>query len=292
MAHFWTMAGLALLLAAGGAAAVGRQPPATAMTCPAPGGWILAGAPADADAVTARAAAADIVLIGERHDRLAHRLWAVQVLDALKAQRTEIVVGLEMLPGEAQGALDRYGAGVIDEATFLAESRWAEVWGFDFALYRPVFDWARREKVRLVALNVDRSVVRTISREGYAAAAGKGLVPAQKPRPPSAEYQGFLDSIFAQHGKAPDRDRTARFTDAQQTWDRVMAERLAAARAAHPAALVVGLMGFGHVQYGHGVAWQLAPMGAPRVMTLAPWDSDRDCADFRPDFADAVRGIG
>src|SRR5262249_51385853 len=64
-----------------------------------------------------------------------------------------------------------------------------------------------------------------------------------------------------------------------------------AAARAHPGSLVIGIMGSGHLEHGHGVPHQLAALGAQHVTVLLPWDASRDCAALAPDLADAVFGI-
>src|SRR5262249_5768811 len=81
------------------------------------------------------------------------------------------------------------------------------------------------------------------------------------------------------------------FVEAQRTWDRALAEGLMAAARAHPGSLVIGIMGSGHLEHGHGVPHQLAALGAGHVSVLLPWDASRDCAALAPDLADAVFGI-
>lgn len=86
-------------------------------------------------------------------------------------------------------------------------------------------------------------------------------------------------------------DAFARFLDGQLLWDRAMAEALAGAVRDHPDALVVGLMGSGHVVHGYGVEHQLRDLGVVDVGSLLPWDGDSDCTDLVAGVADAVFGI-
>lgn len=68
------------------------------------------------------------------------------------------------------------------------------------------------------------------------------------------------------------------FLDAQLTWDRAMAEALArrVASADSPQRpLVVGIMGSGHIRFGHGVAHQLRDLGVARVASLLPASTKR-----------------
>jgi uncharacterized iron-regulated protein len=241
-------------------------------------------------AVLDDAAKAPFVLLGERHDEAAHHRWQAQVIASLHRRRPDLVIGVEMLPRPAQGALDRFVAGASSEAAFLDESGWRTVWGMDFTLYRPVFELARAERIPLLALNVDRATVRAVAARGIAA-----LSPAERegvgiPAPPAPAYRERLRASFAGHGRAADPASFARFVEAQTFWDRAMAERLAAARAAG-VPLVVALVGVGHAAHFAGVPHQLAALGAGRPAVLLPWDAGEDCAELAPDLADAVYGI-
>src|SRR5690554_1841257 len=91
---------LALLLAGLPAAALADE-------CPAPGQWQRDGQAADAAALLAELAERRVVLLGEQHERLAHHRWQLHTLAGLHAHEPRLAIGLEMLPREAQPALDR-----------------------------------------------------------------------------------------------------------------------------------------------------------------------------------------
>jgi uncharacterized iron-regulated protein len=266
--------------------------------CVAPTTWHL---PAErrttpGPALFERLAAADVVLVGEAHDRREHHIWQAEVAAGLLAHRADLVIGLEMLPRRAQGALDRFVAGETSEAEFLSDSDWRRVWGFDFALYRPIFDLARLNRLRMVALNIDRGLVTRVSERGWDAVPEAERQGVTTPTPAPQSYLDRLAETFAAHrkpGEARDFDRGApefrRFVEAQLLWDRAMAEGIATARQ-DGGPLVLGVMGAGHVEGGNGVPYQLRALGA-RVVTLLPWDAGGDCGDLVAGLADAVFGI-
>jgi hypothetical protein len=70
-----------------------------------------------------------------------------------------------------------------------------------------------------------------------------------------------------------------------------MAQGIADAARQKPGAVVVGLMGSGHVIHGWGVSHQLQQMGLEAPLSLLPWDRDGDCATLVPGLADAVFGV-
>lgn len=287
---------LACLLAAASAAvlwtgqraAQAQGKPRTAH-CLAQGAWTDGEGRAltNAEAI-AMASRADVVLLGEAHATPAHHLWQRDVIAAVAKTGRPVVIGLEQLPRAAQSALDAFVSGRIDEADFLQQSRWAEVWGHDFAAYRPVFEFARATGTPMIALNVDRDFVRSVARHGFAAAASGGA-PIGPPEPPSPAYRERLAGAFAAHGGKTASEGFARFVEAQTVWDRAMAESLAAALVPRSGAIAVGLMGQGHVERGHGVEHQLAALGVAAVFSAIPVATEGDCL-VEPGLADALFG--
>ena len=75
-----------------------------------------------------------------------------------------------------------------------------------------------------------------------------------------------------------------RFVRGQLVWDRAMAEAIAAAHAREPRALIVGLLGRGHIEHGHGVPYQLAALGLADVATALPWQTDEPYSAGVADF--------
>jgi len=79
-----------------------------------------------------------------------------------------------------------------------------------------------------------------------------------------------------------------RFVEAQLTWDRAMAEALAEARQNFGNAVVVGILGSGHVAGGHGVPRQLRALGIYEPASLIPAAVDMACTLIGTGYADAI----
>jgi S1-C subfamily serine protease len=79
--------------------------------------------------------------------------------------------------------------------------------------------------------------------------------------------------------------------EGQQLWDRAMAQGIADTAQHDKAALVVGVMGGGHIMNGFGVPHQLAALNIRNAATLVPWDDQLSCDDLVPKFAYAVFGL-
>src|SRR5262249_6558516 len=67
-----------------------------------------------------------------------------------------------------------------------------------------------------------------------------------------------------------------------------MAEALAGAKRKFADATVVGILGSGHVEGGHGVPHQLKDLGIADVTSLIPVSVDAACMVVGTSFADAV----
>jgi uncharacterized iron-regulated protein len=239
-------------------------------------------------------AARPIVLLGEEHDNAAHHRWQLSVIEALHVRQPDLVLGFEMFARASQPLLDQWVAGDLDADAFLRGTRWKETWGFDSQLYLPIFEFARRHKLPMLALNVERSLIRRIGREG------PGAVPADEregigePAPALPAYRRWLGEIFA-HKRAPHSDQSTAapdpafewFVAAQLTWDRAMAEALAAAHAQPQQPLVVGLAGTGHLQNGWGIPHQLRDLGIADAAVLLPVAAGAACANLAAGYADA-----
>lgn len=218
-------------------------------------------------------AVARVALLGESHDRAEDHAWQARTLAAL-ADRRPVVVGFEMFPRSADPALADWVAGARGLAETLEATRWSEVWGFDPELYRPLFDLCRARGLAMRGINIPRPLVSAIGREGWDAIpqSERGWFTPAVPASPA--YRRYL--FEATGGRRPGREAQTpedpafdRFVRAQQSWDRAFAGALAAAAADRPEALVVGIIGRGHLEYRLGVPQQLDDLGlAPTLVAL------------------------
>jgi len=259
-----------------------------------------------ADQLMAKLAQRPVVLLGETHDNAEHHRWQLHILAALHGRNPDMVLGFESFPRRVQPILDQWVKGELGAEAFLEAVDWSTIWGFDPALYLPLFHFARQNRVPMIALNVERSLVSKVGEEGWAAIAAAERAGLSDPAPPGAAYRDSLARtyIFKQsHGEEGQADASveeadissvigtedfARFVEAQLTWDRAMAEALAAARQSRPAALVVGILGSGHIRYRHGVPHQLADLGIAQAAVLLPVERMEACNGLPADLADAV----
>ena len=193
-------------------------------------------------------AAARVVYVGERHPSTAHHRAQLRVIEALHARDRELAVGMEMFDRSYQPVLDRWSAGELDEARFLRRTHWYANWKFDYALYRPILDYVKANRLRLVALNLPFNIPPKIRVGGidYLSDYEKGFLPARVDTS-NAAHRAYVQQVFRQHDFRSDFED---FYLAQCVWEDVMAESVA--RALGSGRMVV-LAGNGHLQFKYGI---------------------------------------
>lgn len=265
----------------------------SAAACGQPGVWLQPASPTATPvpplSVLDRLTGQQVVLLGEKHDREIDHRWQLGVMSELHKRRPDMAIGFEMFPRRLQPVLDRWVAGELSEAEFLKQAEWGEVWDSEAQLYLPLFQFARQHRLPMLALNVERSLVRQTGDQGWEAVPETKREGVGRPAPPAAGYRDMLKGIFEGHAmRKNDHDRFDRFVEAQALWDRAMAEAIAAHVRTNPQRLVVGIIGAGHVQHGYGVPHQLKALGVTRQASLLTWPSNQPCTELRPGLADAV----
>lgn len=239
-----------------------------------------------------RMATKQAVMLGETHNRYDVHRWQLHVTAGLHALRPDLAVGFEMFPRSVQSVLDAWVAGELDAEAFLEKVEWKTVWNFPPELYLPLFHFCRQFRVPMLALNCRRALVTEVGKVGWDAIPIEdrdGVTPAKDA---SEGYRKYLFDILSGM-RARDANYTtspefARFVRAQQTWDRAFACGIADALSKPNPPLVVGIIGRGHLEYGHGTPYQLADLGILDTAVLLPSDDDTFDGTARCGIADAV----
>src|SRR5262245_57855056 len=258
---------------------------------------------------------AAVVLLGELHTDVDHHHWQLHTVAALHGRGGNIVIGFEAFPRRLQSVLNDWVEGKLTDQAFLKASEWQQVWGYDAAFSMPLFQFARLNRIPMIALNVERSLVARVGREGWEAVPPSEREGLSDPAPASPAYQRTLARVYlmkktksreAAEGLSsswgpniPEPEEAAlaeamkepafkRFVEAQLTWDRAMAEALASANREFSNATIVGVLGSGHQEHGHGVPHQLKDLGVTALTTLIPVSVDAACKHVGTSYADAV----
>lgn len=202
---------------------------------------------------------ARLIYIGEVHTLKRHHRFQLRVIEALYQKNTRLAIGLEMLPFTVQEHLDRWIEGELKEKEFLKLIDWEGNWAINFDLYKPIFDFAREKKIRLLALNAPRSLVKTVARKGL-----EGLTEEEKnvlpPVIPSSDEHRKLLALSLKRHKTLGGDMQKSIYEAQDVWDSTMAHYVVEYLKSEEGSdkTIVVLAGSGHMSYGYGIPARVA----------------------------------
>lgn len=115
--------------------------------------------------LSAKAAAADLVLVGEVHDSKAVHELQLTLVRALAEKKLPLAIGLEVIQSDSQQYLDQWVEGKLTEEEF--KPIFGKNWSYDWRLYRDLFIFARDNRIPMVGLNVPKEIVMKVSRKGY-----------------------------------------------------------------------------------------------------------------------------
>jgi uncharacterized iron-regulated protein len=209
---------------------------------------------ASARAVAARAREAEVIYLGELHDRPQHHVIQTRILQAMLGDGARPAVAFEMVPETRQAALEaavRSEAGPPDVDRQL---QWTAQGWPDFAMYWPLFELARRNGLPVVGTDLDPAVTRRISRDGLGAA---GEDPARlrsaMPDDPTRD-RAIARRIRAAHCDRVTETRAVRMLESWYARNVVIARRVSEALERAPKVVVI--IGRGHQSPG-GVPEQL-----------------------------------
>jgi uncharacterized iron-regulated protein len=192
-----------------------------------------------------------VVCLGEQHDSPQHHYAQRRSIEELArrsaAKQQPFALGFEMFQTPYQPALTSYAAGDGSEAQFLEDSQYRERWGFDFALYRPLLEAAREQRLPALALNAPRELTRKISRNGL-----DSLDASERSQLPeldlaNAEHRAYFDAAMSGHPMPEGAPRMDDMYAVQVVWDETMADTAARWLAtAGPASRLLIFAGSGH----------------------------------------------
>ncbi len=212
-----------------------------------------------------------ITLLGEQHDSAPDHAWELATITRLHAARPTLILAAEMFPRAAQPTLDQWSAGHLTEQAFLTQTDWHAYWGFDPALYMPIWRFARDHQMPIVALNVSHHLSHATAHAGWAAIPPEQREGITTPAPATPAYRATLATEMSGHAGPPmSPARLDHFIDAQLLWDGAMAQAIAAEHAAIPNRPIIAIMGAGHLAPDGGVPRQLAALGVTGVSVNLP----------------------
>jgi uncharacterized iron-regulated protein len=256
------------------------------------------------DQLVSKLAGVRLLLIGEEHTNMdIHRVQA-RVIEALHKAGRRVFIGLEMFPYPWQHSLDEWHGGYLTENGFLALSRWYDNWGYNWNYYRDIFVFARDNHIPLFALNAPREVVAAVRKKGFT-----NLTPEEAAHIPkdidvsNPDHLAFFKATFADttsgpmiHSSGMTDDMWKAMLSAQATWDATMGWHAVQALKDFGGkdALMVVLVGSGHVAYGLGIEHQARQWFKEPIASIIPMEVSDDLKPLktvRASYANFLWGV-
>jgi uncharacterized iron-regulated protein len=210
---------------------------------------------------------ADIVFVGELHDRMEDHIRQLEIIEAFHAADVPMAIGLEMFRADSQKDLDAWVSSKLDPDRFL--SLYYQNWRLPWPLYREIFEYAREHGIPMVGLNVPERISRKVARSGFSS-----LTPEERQHLPAGiscnvdpAYMDFIRRAYSGHGK--EGRSFVHFCEAQMVWDKAMAWHLVAYLKRHPGTKIVVLTGIGHA-WKRGIPEQVAEQGKFSSLVILP----------------------
>jgi uncharacterized iron-regulated protein len=228
-------------------------------------------------ALVDRAAACDVIVLGELHNDAVGHAVQLALVEAVLDRVPNGAVALEMLERDEQILVADYADDILSAEAFAKAThsqQWAGPGSWD-AWYQPVIDAALDRGGHVVAANAPRRYVRLSRTDGFEAVKALDDTRAALvhiPDPPlSGHYRKrFMDLMHESGAEHVDPDVADDFFRSQQTWDATMAYSVVEAlRAGHgPVLLLVGQFHSDHEGGTVQCIRRLAPYATVLVVSL------------------------
>jgi len=195
---------------------------------------------------------AQVIFVGELHDHPGHHQAQMAIINALDNDERPLAIGLEMFRRDSQEDLDVWTSGKSTFGEFMKayKKNWA-MW----PAYSSIFMHARNENVKMIGLNIPRTITHKVARKGYQSLSSKErLLLGNVQCEVNQAYGEFIRQALGGHGGHG--DQYLYFCEAQLLWDTIMARNLVDFLKENPDYRVVVMAGSGH-------AWKF---GIPRQL--------------------------
>jgi len=228
------------------------------------------------DELAGRLTTTRILFIGEDHTDMDFHRVQYRVIEALHRAGREVHIGLEMFPYSQQDALNQWSRGELTDDQFLDTAGWYKHWSYRWEYYRDIFWFARDNQIPMYGINAPRKVIRQVRTDGFEALDEKDARHIPMTVDTDSEqhrrlFRAYFEESDALHADLSDEQWEGMFR-AQCTWDAVMGWNAlqAVEENGGPDAIMVVLIGAGHVAYGLGAERQISSLTDGDIASLLP----------------------
>lgn len=199
----------------------------------------------------------NVVYLGETHDRAEDHRAQLEIIQALHRKNPQMAIALEMFQRPFQPIIDRYLAGEISAQELRSQTEYDQRWGYPWEFYAPILQFAKENRLRVVALNAPSEVTRKVARGGLqqlTLSDRRYIPPTSEIRAEPNSYRERIRQIY--EGFHHSKGNSAQFENfflAQVLWDETMADRINQFLRQNPQTQLIVLAGQGHLAFGDGI---------------------------------------
>lgn len=230
-----------------------------------------------------------VLVFGEQHDDSTGHLLEQKVFEGLHQRfGANLMLAMEMFHRDVQYIVDEYLEDQISEKNFIKEARAWETYKTD---YRPAVEFAKTNKLRVIAANAPSRYTNMVTRKGLASLdvlskdVKKNLIaPLPVDTMTGKYYDRFLEAMGGHSTPGMNLYQSQNFWDATMSWS------IAQAMKENKAAVVFMMNGRFHSDYHGGLAERLSKNYNKKVNTISAFSADdlsapdwkqyEDLADF------------
>jgi uncharacterized iron-regulated protein len=208
------------------------------------------------------------ICVGENHNDYANHLKQLEIIKSTFAQKKNMTIGMEMFTKKHQQVIDDYIESKISEYEFLKKTEYFSEWGYDYRLYKDIIDFAKKNKIKIIGLNIENRIVRHVGRIGL-----KDLNSEDFNQIPgfidfsNGKYKESLYDTFQEHGSMSKRN-FSNFYFAQLIRDEHMSQTAYNYFRLHPDQTIVILAGNGHVENGNGIPSRIEKLSGHQCLKI------------------------
>jgi uncharacterized iron-regulated protein len=243
-----------------------------------------------------------LVLVGESHTDINFHRAQLGIIKALHDSGRQVLLGLEMFPYTKQEFLTAWSSGEYTEREFLEASEWYDAWGYHWNYYREIFVFALDNGIPVYGLNTPREIISAVRKKGI-----DELSEEEKAQmPPGVDvdneehfalFKSYFDENEDFHASMTEEQWRGMFA-AQCAWDATFANNALKVLKEYPEpeAVLVVLVGSGHVTYDLGIQRQLAqwadvPTAAVIPIPIVLEEEDGVINEVQASYADFIWGM-
>ncbi len=214
----------------------------------------------------------DVVFFGEEHDqRKAHEL-ELKIFKGLSEHKKRLILCLEMFEQDVQPVVENFLEDRIDEKEFLEKSR---PWNNYFTDYKPLIDYAKMNRIPVIAANIPRRIANRVARQGpdilkELGKEDKEYIPSSYDINDSAYREAFYRVMEHSDHLMPGFNKEYFFT-AQVLKDAAMAEAIN--RYVDGKSVVLMINGKFHSDFYRGIPYQLKKINNAIKMLIISFNS-------------------